>query len=97
VLTKGEIMEHVNKIQLGLDLCLKERRQYEDLLCNYIHLFAFSYKDLKEVTMEQDKVELLPNAKPIRTKQGRWNLKYTIMVKKELDKLLEAGFVRPIK
>jgi hypothetical protein len=45
-------MEHVNKIQLGPDLCPKERRQYEDLLCKYIHLFVFSYKDLKELTME---------------------------------------------
>jgi hypothetical protein len=80
VLTKGEIVERVNKIQLGPDLCLEERRQYEDLLLKYIHLFAFSYKDLKEVTMEQHKIELLPNAKPIRTKQGRWNPRYTTMV-----------------
>jgi len=57
------------KIQLGPNLCFKKKRQYEDLLCKYIHLFVFSYKDLKEITMEQNKVELLPNAKPIRTKQ----------------------------
>jgi len=60
-------------------------------------LFAFSYKDLKEVIMEQHKIELLPNAKLIRTKQGRWNLKYTIMVKEELDKLLETMFIRPME
>jgi hypothetical protein len=40
---------------------------------------------------------LLPNAKPIATKQGRWNPKYTIMVKEELDKLLEAGFIRLVE
>ncbi len=60
-------------------------------------MFAFSYKDFREVTMEQQKIELLPNAKPIRTKQGRWNPKYTTMAKEEFDKLLEARFVRPIK
>jgi hypothetical protein len=87
----------VNKIQLGLDLHSEERKQYEDLLCKYIHLFAFSYKDLKEVTMEQHKIELLPNAKSIKTKQRRWNPKYTAMVKEELDKLLEARFIRPMK
>jgi hypothetical protein len=40
---------------------------------------------------------LLPNAKPIRTKQGKWNPKYITMVKQELDKLLEARFIRPVE
>ncbi len=90
-------MERVNKIQLGLDLRLEERKQYEDLFHKYIHLFALSYKDLREIIMEQHKIELLLNAKPIRTKQGRWNPKYTVMVKEELDKLFEAGFIRPVE
>jgi hypothetical protein len=47
--------------------------------------------------MEQHKIELLPNVKPIRTKQGRWNPKYTVMVNEKLNKLLEARFVRPMK
>jgi hypothetical protein len=97
VLTKGKVMEWVNKIQLGPDLHPKERRQYEDLLCKYIHLFVFYYKDFREVTMEPHKIELLSNAKPIKTKQGRWNPKYTTMVKEEFDKLLEGGFIRPVE
>jgi hypothetical protein len=71
VLIEGEIVEWVSKIQLGPDLRPEERKQYEDLFHKYIHLFTFSYKDLREVTMEQHKIELLSNAKPIRTKQGR--------------------------
>ncbi len=71
----------MSKIQLGPDLCLDERGQCEDLLRKYIHLFVFNYKDFKEVTMEQHKIEFLPNAKPIKTKQGRWNPKYTTMMK----------------
>jgi hypothetical protein len=47
--------------------------------------------------MEQHKIELLPNAKLIKAKQGRWNPRYTTMVKEELDKLLEAGFIRPVE
>jgi ATP sulfurylase len=47
--------------------------------------------------MEQHKIELLLNAKSIKTKQGRWNPKYTTMVKKELDKLLEARFIRLVE
>jgi hypothetical protein len=94
---KGEAEERLNKIQLGPDLQQEERKQYEGLLRKYIHLFACSYKDLKEVTMEQQKIKLLPNAKPIRAKQGRSNPRYTAMVKEELDKLLEAGFIRPME
>ncbi len=74
VFIEGEVEEWLSKIQLGPDLQPEERKQYEDLLRKYIHLFAFNYKDLREVTMEQHKIELLPNAKPIRAKQGRWNL-----------------------
>ncbi len=69
--TERKVEERLNKNQLGPDLQLEERKQYEDLLRKYIHLFSFNYKDLREVTMEQHKIELLPNAKPIRAKQGR--------------------------
>ncbi len=71
VLTKREVVEYLSKIQLGPNLHSEEKKQYEDLLHKYIPLFAFNYKDLKEVTMEQHKIQLLPNAKPIRAKQGR--------------------------
>jgi len=47
--------------------------------------------------MEQQKIELLPNAKPITTKQGRWNRKYILMVKEELDKLLKVRFITPMQ
>jgi hypothetical protein len=60
-------------------------------------MFAFSYKGLKEILMEQHKIELLPNAKPVKTKQGRWNPRYITMVKEELDKLLEAWFIRLVE
>ncbi len=75
--TEGEAEERLSKIQLGPDLQQEERKQYKDLLRKYIHLFAFSYKDLRKITMEQHKIELLPNAKPIRAKQGRWNPRYS--------------------
>jgi hypothetical protein len=52
---------------------------------------------MREVTMEQHKIEMLPNAKSIRAKQGKWNPRYTAMVKEELDKLLEAVFIRPME
>ncbi len=65
-------------------------------MSKYIHLFTFNYKDLSEVTMEQHKIQLSLNAKLVKTKHGRWNPKYIAMVKEELDKLLEVGFIRPM-
>jgi len=56
VLIEGEIVKWVGNIQLEPNLHLEERRQYEDLLRKYIHMFTFDYKDLKEVTMEQHKI-----------------------------------------
>jgi hypothetical protein len=47
--------------------------------------------------MEQHKIKLLPNAKPIRTKQGRWNLRYIPTVKEDFNKLLEARFIKPVE
>ncbi len=97
VFIEGGVEERLSKIQLGPNLQPEERKQYENLLHEYIHLFAFNYKDLREVTMEQHKIELLPNAKPIKAKQGRWNPRYMAMVKEELNKLLEVGFIRLVE
>jgi len=97
VLIEREIVEWVNKIQLEPNLHPKEKRQYEDLLHKYIHLFVFSYKNFFKITMEQHKIESFPNVKLVKTKQGRWNPKYTTMVKEELDELFEAGFLKPME
>jgi hypothetical protein len=47
--------------------------------------------------MEQHKINLLPNAKQVKTKQRRWNIRYIPMVKEELNKLLEAWFIKLVE
>jgi hypothetical protein len=47
--------------------------------------------------MEQHEIELLPNTKPVKTKQGGWNSIYTTMVKEELNKLLKARFIKLVE
>jgi hypothetical protein len=44
--------------------------------------------------MEQHKIELLPNAKLVKTKQRKWNLRYIAMVEEELDRLLEVRLIK---
>jgi hypothetical protein len=61
-------------------------------------VFAWTYKDLKGVPPEicQHQIVLETNAKPIRQRQYRMNPKYSLMVKEEIDKLLECGFIYPV-
>ena len=61
-------------------------------------VFAWTYKDLKGVPPDicQHQIVLEPNAKPVRQRQYRMNPKYSLMVKEEIDKLLECGFIYPV-
>jgi hypothetical protein len=61
-------------------------------------VFAWTYKDLKGVPPEicQHQIVLESNAKPVRQRQYRMNPKYSLMVKEEIDKLLECGFIYPV-
>jgi hypothetical protein len=58
-------------------------------------VFAWNYTDLKGVPSEicEHKIDLEPDAKPVRQRQYRMNPKYSLMVKEEIDKLLECGFI----
>ena len=82
---------------MGAELFPQEREHFHKLLCKFIHLFAFNYKDLRAVTLETHKIELVQNAKGVRQKPYRMNPKYAEVVKVELEKLSEAGFIRPVE
>jgi hypothetical protein len=81
------------KIYSGLDSkLLKEWLQF---FKDTKDVFAWTYKDLKGVPPEicQHQIVLESNAKPVRQRQYRMNPKYSLMVKEEIDKLLECGFI----
>jgi hypothetical protein len=61
-------------------------------------VFTWTYKDLRGVPPKicQHKIVLEPNAKSICQRQYSMNPKYSLMVKKEIDKLLKCGFIYPI-
>jgi transposase InsO family protein len=60
-----------------------------------IHVFAWTYKDLRGVPPEvcEHKIVLEEGVAPVRQRQYRMNPKYSLLVKEEIDKLLEAGFI----
>ena len=56
------------------------------------------YKDLKGIPREvcQHRIILESNTKRVKQRQYRMNPKYSLMVKEEIDKLLECGFIYPV-
>ena len=65
------------------------------ILYKYKSAFDWTYKDLKGIPRKvcQHRIILEPNTKPVRQQQYRMNPKYSLMVKEEIDKLLECGFI----
>ena len=41
-------------------------------------------------------IPLIPGAKPVRQKERRMNPQLQLLVKAELERLLQAGFIKPV-
>ena len=52
-----------NSNSIGMELLLKEHKDYKKVLCKYAYIFVFSYKDLGDLHMEVHQIELFSNAK----------------------------------
>ena len=61
-------------------------------------MFAWSPTDLQGIPADlgEHHIDLVEGALPVRQRQYRLNPKYSLMVKEEIDRLLEAGFIYPI-
>jgi len=85
---------------LKIDKLLKEPLQNELIqsFYDYLELFAWSYKDM----LGLDKNFMVYNlvvkegAVPVKQKSRKMHFQVSLLVKKEIEKLLEAGFIRPI-
>lgn len=56
-----------------------------------------SYKDLKKVTLEEHKTELLSNTKLLQQRPWKMNPNNAQMIKEKLDKLLDTWFIIPVE
>ena len=92
--------EHTQNIRLykGLPKLELKYSHTSDFFIRNKKVFAWTYKDLRGIPPDvcEHKIILEDNAAPIRQRQHRLNPKYSLMVKEELNKLLEAGFIYPI-
>ena len=86
-------------IKMGAQLSMEEVERYKGLVLEFRDIFAWSYKDLKGIPPEivQHTIPLIPGALPIRQKERRMNPRLQLVVKAELEKLLEAGFIKPVE
>ena len=91
--------EESRMIKLGSHLTDEEVEQYRHLLLEFIDVFAWSYTDLKGMPLEivQHTIPLFPDTKPIRQLQRRMNPRMQLIVKAELERLLQAGFIKPVE
>jgi hypothetical protein len=74
--------EKPQDVLISAVLLIKFQYQVKDLLINYKDVFAWSYKELKEIPREiyEHKIELMVDAQPIKHKQYIMNSNYALKV-----------------
>ena len=85
-------------LTLGSQLQGKTLMRLQDVLTKFKHVFAWSYEDLKGVKPEicQHYIDLEPGTKPLCQCQRCTNPVYAELVKAEITKLLNVGFIYPV-
>ena len=75
-----------------------ERQSYVSLLSEFSDVFAWSPSDLTGIspTLGEHRIDLVEGAVPVRQRQYRLNPRYSLMVKEDIDRLLEAKFIYPV-
>jgi len=91
-------VESGKSFYLGKTLSRNEKRSYVRLLKKYMDVFAWTSTDLTGIPLNlgEHRIDLIEGAVPVRQRQYRLNPKYSLMVKEEIDRLLEAGFIYPV-
>lgn len=83
---------------LGKTIQEVELEQYTALLREFRDVFAWKMTDITGIPLElaEHAIDLEAGAVPVRQRQYRLNPKYSLMVKADLEKLLQAGFIYPV-
>ncbi len=71
----------------------------EQLLKEFKDVFAWTYKDVKEIPLElaQHRIELDSTMQPTHEVRYRLNPNYATIVKQDMDKLLTTGFIKCVE
>ena len=92
------LLDQPRNILVSKHLTPDKQNTWKKFFMGFSSTFAWSYKDLKGIPPEvcEHHIILEEGAKPIRQRQRRLNLKYSFLVKEEIDKLLNIGFIYPV-
>ena len=85
--------ELLRLVQFGPTLLEEERLELQGLVLEYADLFVSRHQDLPAITLEEHHIELIPGAQPVRARQKRMAPEKMQILKNELDRLLEGGFI----
>jgi len=91
--------EDPKMIKIGKGTSKKEREEIIKLVNEYRDVLAFTYEELKAYKEDviQHTIPLKQDVKPFRQKLRQINLKLTLMVQRELKKMVDAGIIAPTR
>jgi hypothetical protein len=80
-------------------ISLVEEQDYMELLKDFLDIFAWATTDLVGIPTElgEHHIDHVEDAIPIRQRQYMLNPKYSLLIKEGLDKVMEAGFIYPVR
>lgn len=89
----------VKEVKIGSSLSPEEQTAFIALLREYVDVFAWSYADMPGVdrNIAEHRIPLYPNSKPKQQKLRRMKPEVSLKVKEEIQKQLDANFIKPIK
>ena len=85
--------ELLKLVKFGPSLSGEEKSALQELVLEYSDLFVSCHQNLPPITLEEHRIELVAGAKPTRARQKRMAPEKMKILKDELDKLLEGGFI----
>ncbi|EOY03787.1 Uncharacterized protein TCM_018974 [Theobroma cacao] len=107
ILPHQELIEIINlengeekkEVKIGTSLSSDERQKLEELLREYVDVFAWSYQDMPSLNTDivVHKLPLGPNCKPIKQKLRRMKPEMLLKIKEEVKKQFDAGFLEMAK
>ena len=98
-LTDFGVPNQPKEIRIGSSLSPDERSGLIDLLRSYLDVFAWSYEDMPglDPIIVQHHLPILPHTMPIKQKFRRLHPRWSLQVKKEIQKQLSVGFLSVVE
>jgi ribonuclease HI len=86
-------------IKLGAQCSDEEKEKFTELLHEFQDVFSWSYEDLRgfDPALIQHAIPIKEGVKPVRKKQRPINPALEATIRKELEKLLKANIIFPVK